>query len=374
MRVKIPGRILRGVVKDAAAISKPNDDRQILRNLLIVADETGVQIIATDTAASLWIKLPVDDTIKVEKPGRVAVNAEQFQRVLDTIINRDVTLVATPRRCEVRAGKSKFRLCIEDAKDFPKIARFSKRKPFITVSSALIPKMISRTAFCAHDEVSFQLMHGLLVIAKDKELRMVATNGQRLAITTMPFEQSTQEPFFGELVVPAELTSAVKRIVSTDTESIDIQWMANFLNFRTDIGEVSLRALAGNFPTYGLGIPSDLRELPLDRRDFIEILKQATALKSPTTNFVSLTLNKEHLIFHSQAEGAGDSEIEYAYKYDGEPLMLTVNPEFMLETLTSVRGDEVNLEIGNEMTPTILREQENDVPIRSYCVYAVVRQ
>lgn len=376
MRVKIPGRTLHAAIKAAGAVAKPNDDRQILRNILLVADETGLEITATDTIVSLWLKIPIDDNIKVEKPGRVAVDAQQFQRVLDTVANRNVILVNTDRNFQVRAGRSRFKLCVEDASDFPRIARFSSRKPFITVSSELIPKMIARTAFCAHDESSFQLMHGLLVKAEKNELRMVATNGQRLSITTMPFEtQSAPDvPFSEELVVPAEFAELVKKIVGTQTKTIDIQWMASFLNFRTDVGEISLRALAGNFPAYGLGIPSDLRQLKVDRKDFIEILKQATALKSPTTNFVSLTFNRESMIFHSVAEGAGESEIEYEYAWDDDPLRLTVNPDFMLETLTHVRGDDIGLEIGNEMTPTILRECVNDEKIKSFCVYAVVRQ
>jgi DNA polymerase-3 subunit beta len=147
------------------------------------------------------------------------------------------------------------------------------------------------------------------------------------------------------------------------------------MNFRTDQGEVTLRALAGNFPPYGRGIPEDLRKLPLDRRDFIEILKQATALKSPTTNFVSLTFNKDTMVFHSIAEGAGESEIEYDYEWgQDDSLQITINPDFMLQTLSTIRGDDVDLEIGNEMTPTILREYDTEDGLQSFCVYAVVRQ
>lgn len=376
MRVTIPGKRLRAAVKAAVSVSKPNDDRQILRNILIETTDKGLEITATDTIVGLWLNLLTDDTITIKKTGRVAVNAQQLLRVLDTVANRTVTLSCTPRTCTVTADGSRFRLVVEDANEFPRIARFSSRKPYITVPSDLIHKMMARTAFCAHEEESFQLMHGLLVVAKDKELRMVATNGQRLAIATAPFEEQSKPevPFEHDLVVPAELAASVKKIVGTDVKTIDVQFMASFLNFRTDHGEVSLRALAGNFPPYGMGIPSDLKTLTLDRRDFIEILKQATALKSPTTNFVSLGFDKNTMTFHSVAEGAGESEIEYEFPWDEEPLELTINPDFMLETLTNVRGEDVTFEIGTVMTPTILRERDSGEGLKSFCVYAVVRQ
>jgi len=376
VRVTIPGKQIRSAIKAATGVSKDNEDRQILRNVLIEATDEGLEITATDTIVGLWLKLPVDDTLVVKKKGRMAVNTAQLLRVLDTIANRTVTLSCTPRTCTVTAEGSRFRLNIEDANDFPKIARFSSRKPFITVPGDLIHKMMSRTAFCAHDEESFQLMHGLLVVAKEKELRMVATNGQRLAIVTAPFETQSHpdDPFEGDLVVQAELAQAVKKIVDNDVKTIDVQFMASFLNFRTERGEVSLRALAGNFPPYGMGIPSDLQKLKLDRRDFVEILKQATALKGPTTSFVSLTFDADKMTFHSVAEGAGESEIEYDFEWKDDPLQLTINPDFMLQTLASIRGDDVDLEVGSVMTPTILREQELSEGIKSFCVFAVVRQ
>ena len=373
MRIKLPGRVLRNLVKAGVSVIKLNDDRQILRNLLLVATEDGLEITATDTLVGLWLKIPVSDTLKIEKTGRAVVNAQNLQRLVDTVANKDVTLVGGSRNFQVRAKGSRFKMVIEDVNDFPKIARFSLRKPYITLSADLVTKMIARTAFCAHDEASFQLMHGLLVRAAENELRMVATNGQRLAITTLPFsQQSKPEPFECELVIPADLAVTVKRIIGTDTETVDIQWMASFLNFRTTRGEVSVRALAGSYPIYGRGVPNNLEKITLDRKILIEILKQTTAFKSPTTNFVALQLQNDRMVFHSQVDGAGESEVEFEFEFEGDPRGLTINPDFMLQSLAAMRGEDVDLEIGNEMTPTILRERGDEM--KNFCVYAVVRQ
>ena len=376
MKIIIPGKSLRDAVKAATGVAPSNDDRQILRNVLIVATDTGVEVTATDTVVSLWLKLPCDTRTTVKKVGRLAVDAAQLLRVLDTIANGEVTLSCTPRTCSITTKGSRFRLNIEDANDFPRIPRFSTRKPYITVQSDLIPRMMSRTAFCAHDEESFQLMHGLLITAEEQDLRMVATNGQRLAITTAKFSSQSDPttPIAGELVVPAALAQTVKRIVSADAKTMDVQFMGGFLNFRTPLGEVSLRALSGSFPPYGMGIPSDLEVIKMDRRDLIEILKQATALKSVASSFVSLTLDNNKMVFRSVAEGAGESEIEYEFPWTDSRLELTVNPDFMLQTLTAVRGDDVDLEIGSVMTPTILRERNTEEDLASFCVFAVVRQ
>lgn len=376
MRVTLPGRVLRNLVKSAVTVAKDADDRPILRNLLLVATDAGLEITATDTITGLWLNTPVSDSVVVKKAGRAVVNAQNLQRTVDTVANRDVTLVASDRQFRVEAQGSKFRLAVEDPNDFPKIARFSQRKPHITIKADLIPKMVSRTAYCAHDEASFQLMHGMLIRAENQELRMVATNGQRLAVTTLKLEEADPQPAWEhELVIPAEAADVLRQIVTNDTPTIDIQWMSNFLNARTSQGEVSIRALAGSYPLYGRGIPSDLKALVLDRKQLIEILKQTTAIKSPTSNFVSLKIHKDRMVFSSVADGAGDAEVEYPYVWDGdEGYGITINPDFMIDTLACIRGEDVSFEVGNEMTPTILREQDGDDGLKSFCVYAVVRQ
>lgn len=377
MKVTISGRLLRSHIKSGVAVASLADDRQILRNINLVATEKGLEITATDTITGLWIYLPSGADVVVHKPGRVVINAENFLRLIETVANKDVTLKATPRQFRVEAGGSKFRLCVEDANDYPKIPRFSSRKPWLTIKADLLVKMISRTAFCAHDESSFQLMHGLLVRADDRELRMVATNGQRLAVTTLALESDLDDSTDAgvrETVIPAEAAAHIKHIISKETTTIDVQWMSSFLNVRTSVGEVSIRALAGHYPHYQRGIPTDLTELNLDRKTMIEILKQTTAIKSPTTSFVGLQFRKDRMIFTSVAEGAGEAEVEHEFEWNRDDHEIVVNPDFMVETLATIRGDNVAFEVGNIMTPTVLREMSEESGLESFCVFAVVRQ
>lgn len=396
MKIKLPGKLLKSLVKAGCAVAKPSDERQILRNLLLVTTEAGLEVIATDTIVGLWLNVPASETVVVSHPGRVAVNAQNLLRTIETVATRDITITATERAVQINAGGSRFRLCIEDANDFPKIARFSNRKPFVTVKADLFVKMVDRTAFCAHNEPSFQLMHGLLLRTVPSELRMVATNGQRLSVTTLASsppatpEQTSEVPpsdvlpsteishnssLEAEVVIPAEVAGIVKKIVGPTTTTVDLQWMAAFFNARTDMGEVSIRALSGSYPMYGRGVPSNLKKLKMDRHDLIEVLKQTTAVKSDTSNFVALAFKKDRIVFSAIAEGAGDTEVEYQYEWgDEEEYEITISPDYMLETLTSFTGEYVIFEVGDPMTPTILREMNDADAPESFCVYAVVRR
>lgn len=377
MKIKLPGKLLAALVKAAVGVAEPTDERQILRNLLLTATPDSLEITATDTITGIWLNVPASEAVVIHKAGQSAVSAQNLQRAIKTVANKDVVLKATDRSFTLEADGSKFRLAVEDANDFPRIARFSQRKPFVTVKADLFAKLIDRSAYCAHDEASFQLMHGLLVHVANKEIRMVATNGQRLAVATLPFEQQSKpdHEFDDSVVIPAAAAEALKRIIDSSTPTVDIQWMTNFLNVRTSMGEVSVRCLAGNFPHYERGIPTGLGHMLLDRKSLIDVLKQTTAIKSATSIFVSLGLTEDRMTFSSFAEGAGEAEVVYEFNRAGlDDEKLTINPDFMLDTLKIIRGEDVRFETGNEMTPTILREVDDADGLKSFCVYAVVRQ
>jgi DNA polymerase-3 subunit beta len=389
VKVKLPGRLLQSLVKAGCVVAKPMDERQILRNLLLVATDKGLEVTATDTTVGLWLNVPASETVVIQQPGRAVVNAQHFLKTIETVATKDVTLIGTERSFQINAGGSRFKLCVEDSNDFPKIARFSTRKPFSTVNVDVFQKMLDRTSFCAHNEPSFQLMHGLLVRVVPTELRMVATNGQRLSVTTLamspasapapekgsePPSDTSDEEQPTEVVIPAEVAGVLKKIIGPNTKTIELQWMTAFFNARTDVGEVSIRALSGCYPMYGRGVPNDLKKLKMDRQDLIDVLKQTTAIKSPTSNFVALAFKKDHIVFSAIAEGAGDTEVTYDYPWEDEEYEITISPDFMLETLTAFRGEHVLFEIGDAMTPTILREMNESGAPESYCVYAVVRQ
>jgi len=231
--------------------------------------------------------------------------------------------------------------------------------------------MISRTAYCAHTEISCQLMHGVLFEAERSHFRCVATNGQRLAICTYDLElEESFESFSG--VVPAKATALVKKIIVDDTDTIDVRLGSGHLIFRAPLGEISIRLIHGSFPPYKMGIPNCPTRVEIPRSEFIGLLRQASALKSKKTNFVGLIFsNKNKLTLKSVCKSVGETEIDYTLQHGLDNFSIAVNPEFLLQTFSVLTGKTVYFELGNEVTPTVIREITD--AMESYCVYAVIR-
>lgn len=375
MHVEVPCESLQPVVKTAVGfIGKA--ERPILRNVHLEGTDAGLEVTASDMGVSLWMRLAAD----VQAKGRVCVDGKNFQRMLESAPSQNLVLKAEakpplpPKDLKVRAGKARFQILAEDPNDFPKIPRFSLHRPYVRLKARTLADLIARTAFCAHNEVSHFLMHGLLVSLRDGELRMAATNGQRLGVASAKVESySSAEPFDADVVVPADYARALTKVSSDLDELLDIQWMANALNIRSANGEVSVRALAGTYPNYEMGIPKNSKKIVLDRKLLIEILKQTNIFATSGSVFVDLSVQPDKLVFSAVVDGAGTSQVEQDFTWEHKPLNIIFSPDFLLQSVNAMVGEKVVLEVEHEMSPLLLRELRDD-GLNSFCVYAVVRR
>lgn len=373
MHVELPGKRLQPLVKATTTVAKESDIRPILRNILLEATDEGLEISATDTTVSLWLAIP---DAKVHRKGKALIPAQNLQRTLalDTMSKHTITIDVDGNVAHVRAGASDFDLLTEDYRDFPAIPRFAGGKPWISVPSPVLAKLLGRVVFCAHSERSHFNMHGVLFRCQGKELTVVATNGQRLGVASYDNVTHSGEPVDYECVIPAEAAAALKKISSGDeAEHTDIQFLARSMRARSNLGSVSLVPLSGSFPPYEMGVPNTPKKITFDRLKLIDLLKQASVLKGAASNFIEVEFQPGKVVMQMSVRDAGNTKIEHPTSWQFDPLSVMLNPDFVSQSATAMDGTSVDLELDKVVVPTILREHDDD-GISSYCVFSVVRK
>jgi DNA polymerase-3 subunit beta len=374
LHVELSRKALRPLVKATATVSKPSDNRPILRNVLITATEESLEISATNMVVSLWLKIPVGDDLTVHKTGKVVVPSLDLLRVLETSNSDRLDVENKYSRCHIKGAGSKFALVTEDPRDFPNITRFSTHKPFVTISGSTFSSMLDRSVYCAHDERSFFLMHGLLVKAEDQQLHLVATNGQRLGVCTNYYDSCSREDGLEEeIVIPSNEALNLKKVCADKDAPMDIQWVARSLNVRGPRGEVCILALNGTFPDYRRGIPNNSKKIEFDRERLIKLLSQTQVFKGATTTLARAEFSSQRLSLVTLSPDIGEARLDYEIDWEHDNLKLVVNPEFLLATAKAMRSEKIEFEVEGEMVQTLMREQRDD-NMECFCVYAVARQ
>src|SRR5437667_4319636 len=154
----------------------------ILANVLIEPAAEGIALTATDMEVGLRGLI----TAQVKKKGIVTLNARKLYEIRREVTAEEVVLKSVQAGwVEVLAGRSKFKIVSLDAKDFPQLPLGTDAPEGTTISIAVgtLREMIDRTLFAvSSDETRFNLAGVFVGNEDDGVLRMVATDGHRLAM------------------------------------------------------------------------------------------------------------------------------------------------------------------------------------------------
>lgn len=371
MHVEVSRAVIRSLLKSSCLVARPNDARPILRNVKLQSVTDGLYVISTDTVVSLRFFIPVGDALTVLGEGAVVAVADDMCRVFDEMRSDTVLIQDTGSRCAVNGGGTKYSLVIEDARDFPQVSLFSDAAASIRIKSQTLKEVFARTAYCAHGERSFYLMHGLDIKCEDSTLVVAATDGRRLAVARCAVDEDPDR-ITGEIIIPAETVGAISKVFGDGDEMASLQWTDRTFNIKGTKGCVSVLALRGNFPDYKRGIPNNTKVIEFDRAKLIELMRQTKVFKSANTSLVTMDISKEKIVLRAGDPTMGEFMIEHDVSWEHDPMSLVVNPEFIHQTASASRGQTILFELETPMVQTLLREKR-DGGFDSFCVYAVAR-
>src|SRR5213593_84385 len=154
----------------------------ILANVLLEPLGDGLALTATDMQIGLRNVVPA----QVKKKGTVTVSARKLYEIVRELSGDEVMLKATQAGwVEILAGRSRFKVVSLDAKDFPALPLGAQglKGVELEIAAGTLREMIDKTLFAVStDDTRVNLSGVFLGTSDDGALRMVATDGHRLAL------------------------------------------------------------------------------------------------------------------------------------------------------------------------------------------------
>src|SRR6185503_11880211 len=190
-------------------------------------------------------------------------------------------------------------------------------------------------------EESRPILNGVLWELKPELMRMVATNGHRLAKMEVAIK-SVGAPAT-DLIVPPKALEQIRRLFPED-EELEIAKGENHLGFRSPFTAVFTRLIEGPYPNYDQVIPRDNNRIAVaDRQGLVGALRRMSVIASDQTHRIRLSFNAGLLRFSVQTPDLGEANDEMAVRYNGDPLDIGFNATYLLEILRYIPTDEVKL-------------------------------
>lgn len=309
----------------------------VLSNVLIETVDKGVRFSGTD----LDMAVSTDVVADVDTSGASTVPAKKLAEIVRELPSAPVKFSSVgDQKVNVECGRSKFRLHGLPRDEFPAFPAVRFQESW-QVRSGELQKLISHTAFAASNEESRPILNGVLWEIRPERMAMVATNGHRLAKIDIPVASPTAAS--GDLIIPPKALEQIRRLFTAE-EELEIARGDNHLGFKSPYTAVYTRLIEGPYPNYEQVIPRDNDRVALADRDALsQSLKRMAVIASDQTHRIRLAFNAGMLKFSVQTPDLGEAQDEIAISFEGDPLEIGFNGQYLLEILRYMPTEEVRM-------------------------------
>jgi DNA polymerase-3 subunit beta len=343
---------LRGL-QMAHNVVEPRQTLPVLANVLLEAQGETLRMTATDLEVSVRVSGPA----KVVKPGTITISARKLMEIVKELPPAPLALkVQENAWVSLRCAGAAYRLVGLTPEEFPAVGDGASAG-WLSVDGKVLRDMLGQTTFAiSHDESRYAL-NGVLVVAHDKELRMVATDGHRLALSVRPLP--AEAPAMSG-IVPRKAVQEVARIVGSG-EEVQIAIGDNQFMLRMPNVLLMARLIEGTFPNYEQVVPrAHPHRVTLSRAALTAALRRVSVLSEERTKPVRLLLAPGLLKLTANSPDYGEAEEQMEVQYAGEEIAIGFNSRYVLDALGAHAGEQVLIELKDGLSPGVFKSFEDE--------------
>jgi DNA polymerase-3 subunit beta len=334
---------LLATVRKVLNVAPAKSPQPICSNVLLDAGQDGAWLTATDLDVTVRTRLPAE----VEEPGSVTVPAKRLGEIARQLVAGEVRVEADEQRITIAASKSRFQILGLPAEDFPPLPTLTEASR-LRIPSATMSRLITKTAFATSTDESRRILMGVLWEITGEKLRMVATDGRRLAKTDV----SLAEPvgFVGKLIIPPKALNQLCAVASEEGETeaaIDENHVAFFA---PDVAIYS-KLIEGHYPNYEGAIPkTNTLEVRAATDSFYQAIRRVSILSNMITREIRLTFEEGVLTLSAATPEVGEASEELDVSFPGARFEIGYNAHLLMEALAKIDSPEVRATFGTPVT------------------------
>ncbi|MEO0102326.1 MAG: DNA polymerase III subunit beta [candidate division WOR-3 bacterium] len=346
----VPREIFLGKLETVLPVIPTRTNFPVLQNIVLDVNKDKIVFLATDWDNSVQLELPFPEA-KDLSPTRLIVRARELAEILTGVTEPVITLEIEENILRLKAGKGEYTFSLLDPKEFPEPLPLPKELEF-DFSAPLLQELFNNTSFAISKESGRPAISGILWEIQEKETRMVATDGHRLALIKKEGEYGKIKKI--QVIVPPKPFEILKK---TGVEKMKVYVNSTIIAFQGEDCQMISRLIEGPYPDYEKVIPEKYPYcLSCSRTELVGALNRTLIFAPPLTKLVIFNLQKKKIFLETSSE-VGISKEEIKGQYKGEEMKVGVNGLSLNEILKHMESEEVDLELVSATQALVIREK-----------------
>lgn len=332
----------------------------VLANVLIEAGDSEVELAATDLDVGLRCRFQAD----VTEPGSLTLSAKKLFEISRAVAGDIEVKELENSWASITCGKSYFKMVGLAKSEFPSIAEPADGKSSV-LPGALLRDIIHKTSFAITADDSRYFLNGARLELDSKQIRMVATDGHRLAYMSVNHTDASEESV--SVIVPRKTLGELMKMFSEPPGDVEFSEGENHLFFRLGERLLVSKRVDDQFPAYEKVIPSGNDKIvACAREELLGAIRRVCLLANERSRAVRFALEAGKMEVSSQNPELGEARETVEVDYNGEAVQVGFNGQYLIDFLSVAGVDQVNLELKNDSSQGLLRpsEQSEDLDYR----------
>ncbi|MDR1497893.1 MAG: DNA polymerase III subunit beta [Puniceicoccales bacterium] len=337
----------------------------LLMNVLIEAEGETVAFTTTNLDTTIRVRIKAS----VNTSGHITLPAKKLLEIVSSFTEKDVTVeIIGQDSVKITSGRSVFRIMGIATDSFPKLTAFNSESTFELAQKDLI-NLINKVDYAQSTDENRFMLNGVFFNFEEAKLSLVATDGRRLAIVSMPISQTGKT---GSLILPAKTVKEVRGRLG-DSGNVKILFDERLVLFVIEVTEekgengfveniqILSKRVEGAFPNYKQVIPKETgKRITIERAAFADSVRRAKIVTGdkPNESGIKITIGQNQVQVTASSE-IGDANEKIDAAYDDTEINIAFNPNFLLDPLEALKDDNIFFEFKDEMSPGVIKTNED---------------
>lgn len=339
-----------------AGVVEKRQTMPVLANVLLVLDGNLLSMTGTDLEVELVGRATVESA---SGDGEITLPAKKFLDICRSLPDGSVIdFILGDQKATVKSGRSRFTLSTLPATDFPAVEP-GKNDINLKCKQGDIKHLIDRTSFAmAQQDVRYYL-NGMLWEVRPDSLRVVATDGHRLAMCTRTISSEIQEPL-RQAILPRKGVIELARLLTDAEESVELILGPNHIRAITESFSFTSKLVDGRFPDYERVLPKGGDKFVLgDRAELKKAFARTAILSNEKYRGVRLLLETNQLTIIANNPEQEEAQDQVVVDYTGDSLEVGFNVSYLQDVTNVLDTEDIKITLSDANSSALLEEPEN---------------
>ena len=326
----------------------------ILSNVLIEKEPGKIRFTATDL--EIQITTTIETKTSESELSSITVGGKKFQEILRILPDQSkVSIETKENKALIKANKSRFNLQSLPAQDFPRLNNQLIDAKKIVLHESLLKKLLLSVQYSmAQQDVRYYL-NGVLLIIEGNKLKVVATDGHRLAFNAGIIEGSHEKQ---EIIMPRKAVVELCKLLTETNENVEIEFSTQQIKLNFSGISLITKVIDGKFPDYERVIPKYNNHLSMDRVLVQQALQRAAILSNEKFRGVRFVLTENNLSIISSNSEHEEAQEEIEINYHGEVIDIGFNVNYLMDGLNNISSQAAVFSFGDPNSSILITTPE----------------